>query len=123
VITAFLAAIYSGAYAVVTSISTIGLYLSYIIPVYLSWRARGTQRQLKCGPWRLGRFSPAINFIAMLWVIFLSVILSLPDNLRAGKSIVVVTIALALWYMLHERHRFTGPAWSAGQTERTEPPG
>ncbi|MGH9846993.1 MAG: amino acid permease, partial [Blastocatellia bacterium] len=34
-IAAFLALIYSGAYAVVTSISTIGLYISYIIPVCL----------------------------------------------------------------------------------------
>ena len=45
VTTAFLAAVYTGAYAVVTSISTVGLYLSYIIPVYLLWRVRGTPRR------------------------------------------------------------------------------
>lgn len=120
VVAAFLAAIYSGAYAVVTSISTIGLYISYILPVCLSWRARGTERQIKRGPWHLGQYSAAINFIAILWVIFLSLILSLPDNLRAGKSIVAVTLALALWYGLHERHRFTGPAWATARTEMTE---
>ena len=37
---AFVATISSGTYAVVTSISVIGLYISYIIPVYLAWRAQ-----------------------------------------------------------------------------------
>ena len=108
-IAAFLAAIYSGAYAVVTSISTIGLYLSYIIPVCLHL---STGSKLERGPWHLGRYSVAINVIAILWVIFLSIILSLPDQMRAGKSIVVVTLLLGLWYGLHERKRFPGPAWA-----------
>jgi amino acid transporter len=112
-IAAFLAAIYSGAYAVVTSISTIGLYISYIIPVLLFVYLRARGGALERGPWNLGRFSGAINVIAILWVIFLSVILSLPDNMRTGKSIVAVTILLALWYGLSERRRFQGPAWDA----------
>jgi amino acid transporter len=115
-IAAFLAALSSGAYTVVTSISTIGLYLSYIIPVllFVSLRARGGS--LAMGPWHLGRFRGAINYVAILWVVFLSVILSLPDNMRTGKSIAAVTILLALWYGLIERRRFRGPAWDA-QTE------
>src|SRR4029434_5359317 len=39
VVIAFFATISAGTYAVVTSISVIGLYFSYIIPVYLAWRA------------------------------------------------------------------------------------
>jgi amino acid transporter len=109
VVAAFLGAIYSGAYAVVTSISTIGLYLSYIIPVYLHLRAGGVAR----GPWHLGRFSRALNFIAVLWVIFLCFVLSIPDHQRTGKSILAVTLALALWYALSERHRFKGPRFGA----------
>jgi amino acid transporter len=112
-IAAFLAAIYSGAYAVVTSISTIGLYISYIIPVLLFVYLRARRRALTRGPWNLGRFGVVINVIAILWVIFLSIILSLPDRMRAGKSIVAVTILLALWYGLFERRRFQGPAWDA----------
>jgi amino acid transporter len=108
VVAAFLGAVYSGAYAVVTSISTIGLYLSYIIPVYLHLRAGGVER----GPWHLGRLSRVINVIAILWVIFLCIVLSIPDNQRSGKSIAVVTLALGLWYWLAERHRFKGPAWA-----------
>jgi hypothetical protein len=33
-------AIYAAAYSVVTSISTITLYLAYVIPIYLNWRNR-----------------------------------------------------------------------------------
>jgi amino acid transporter len=106
---------YSNNYAIVTSISTIGLYLSYILPVYLSWRAKGAAREIEQGPWNLGRYSAAINFVAILWVIFLSVILSLPDRMRAGKSIAAVIVLLALWYGLRERRRFKGPSWSAAQ--------
>jgi amino acid transporter len=109
VIAAFLAAVYSGAYAVITSISTIGLYLSYIIPVFLHVRSK---QKLTRGPWHLGNYSLAINVIAIAWVIFLSVILSLPDNMRAGKSMVAVLAVLGLWYALRERKRFVGPAWA-----------
>jgi hypothetical protein len=54
-----------------------------------------------------------VNVVAILWVAFISVILSLPDNGRAGKTIAAVTVLLGLWYVLRERHRFAGPAWSA----------
>ncbi|HEY6402222.1 MAG TPA: amino acid permease, partial [Blastocatellia bacterium] len=109
---AFLAAIYSRAYAVVTSISTIGLYISYVIPVALHLRAGKIER----GPWHLGKYSKAINVMAVLWVIFISVILSLADIIRTGLSILAVTIALALWYGLRERWRFKGPSWAAAET-------
>ncbi len=111
---AVLATLSSGAYAVVTSISVIGLYFSYIIPVYLAWRARGTSAETPRGPWHLGRFGPAVNLLAIVWVIFITVILSVPDNMRAGKSMAVVTLLLSIWYVARERHRFRGPAWAFG---------
>jgi amino acid transporter len=111
---AFLAAVYSGAYSVITSISVIALYFSYIIPVYLSWRARSKSIHRQTGPWHLGPFSSAINLIALAWVAFISIILSLPDNLRAGKAIAAFTTLLVLWYAVRERKRFQGPAFLAG---------
>ena len=111
VVLGFLAAVYSGAYAVITSISTIGLYLSYIIPVWLHWRARGTERELGQGPWHLGRWSRVVNLLAMIWVAFLCVVLSIPDGFRTGRSILAVLVMLGLWYFLRERKHFEGPRW------------
>jgi amino acid transporter len=113
VVIAVLATLSSGAYAAVTSISVIGLYVSYIIPVYLAWRARGTAREPSRGPWHLGRFGWSINLIAVAWVVFISGILSIPDDMRAGKTIAGLTVLLAMWYWIRERHRFRGPAWAA----------
>jgi amino acid transporter len=109
---ALVATISSGTYAVVTSISVIGLYVSYIVPVWLAWRARGSAIEVPRGPWHLGRFGSAINVVAMMWVAFITVILAIPDNMRAGKTIVGLTVALGVWYLLAERHRFHGPAWA-----------
>lgn len=116
---AFVAAVYSGAYSVVTSISVIGLYFSYTIPVFLALRSRLAKGEDKRGPWNLGRYSSLVNIIAILWVAFISVILSVPDNGRAGKTIAAVTALLVTWYVLRERHRFAGPAWSAGSNAPT----
>jgi amino acid transporter len=108
---AFVAAVYSGAYSVITSISVIGLYLSYIIPVWLAWRLRGTAAEMPAGPWTLGRWGGVVNLVAMAWVAFVSIILSLPDNYRTGKTIIGLTLVLALWWIVAERRRFQGPAW------------
>jgi len=110
---AFVATISSGTYAVVTSLSVIGLYVSYIIPVWLAWRARTFPAEITRGPWNLGRFGSAINIVAMVWVVFITVILAIPDEGRAGKTIAVLTIILGVWYVFAERHRFQGPAWTA----------
>lgn len=110
---AFLAAIYSEAYPVVTSISVIGLYISYVIPIFLSMRAgRKTLRERR-GPWHLGRYGKAIGFVALAWVAFISIILSLPDDMRAGKAIAALTILLIVLYIARARKRFLGPAFLA----------
>ncbi|HEY6328219.1 MAG TPA: amino acid permease [Blastocatellia bacterium] len=114
---AFLASIYSGAYSVLTSISVVALYFSYVIPVFLSLRDRvrtgGQSDKYVKGPWNLGRFSSAVNLTAVLWVIFISVVLGLPDQMRPAKTIGAFSLLLFLWYGLRERKRFTGPSWSA----------
>jgi amino acid transporter len=112
VVVAFAAVLYSDAYPVITSISVIGGYFSYIIPVILVFRVRRTDpNAMHKGPWNLGRYSTLINIIAILWVAFISIILSLPDDKRAGKTILGVTALLVLWYSVSEHKRFKGPAW------------
>jgi amino acid transporter len=117
VLVAAVATLSGGAYAVVTSISVIGLYFSYIIPVYLALRVRGTADEPPRGPWHLGRLGWAINFVAVLWVLFIAIILSIPDDMRAGKTIVGLTIVLGFWYAASERHRFGGPAWASAHLD------
>ena len=82
---AVLACVYATAFYVVTSISTIALYLAYVIPIYLNFRNR-LDRSLT--PWSLGRFGPAINFVAIAWCIFIATVFMLPPN------------ELVLWTML-----------------------
>ncbi len=107
---AFLAAIYSGAYEVVTSISTICLYFAYTTPVFLSWSGRHVTPIVK-GPWHLGKFSHTINLLAILWTIFISTVVSITNDFRAGKAMVGLLVVLGCWYYFRERKRFVGPAW------------
>src|SRR5262249_54513805 len=117
VVVAFCAAVYSGAYSVITSISVIALYCSYIIPIFLSWRAGNNTNNKNRGPWHLGKYSVAVNILAILWVVFIIIILGLPDNMRAGKTIMAFTLLLGLWYVARERHQFFGPAWFANEND------
>ncbi len=107
---AFVALVYSGAYSVVTSISTVALYIAYIVPVALAFRAR---RSLPRGPWSLGRWSAPVQLVAMCWTAFICVILVMPPNEVAGQSLAVVCAALACFYILWARQTYHGPAWAA----------
>ena len=114
---AFLAAVYSEAYPVVTSISVIGLYISYVIPIFLSLR-RGRKGILeRRGPWHLGPYSKAVAVVALAWVAFISIILSLPDDMRAGKAIATLAVLLVVLYIARERKRFPGPAFLSDKAE------
>jgi hypothetical protein len=82
VVLGFLAAVYSGAYAVITSISTIGLYPSYIIPVWLALAGTGNRTRAGAGTVGSRALEPVVNGLAMIWVAFLCVVLSIPDGFR-----------------------------------------
>jgi amino acid transporter len=110
VITAFVALIWSGAYSVVTSISTIGLYFSYAMPIYLKWRARRSSVWQAFPGWNLGRYSISINVLAIGWTVFMCIVLVLPPNELSGKTIAGASALLALWYWVSERNRYRGPS-------------
>src|SRR5579862_5678179 len=63
------------AYAAVTSIAVIGLYIAYVTPTFLRLR-QGDNFQR--GPWHLGRWSRPIGIIAVVWVIIITVLFMLP---------------------------------------------
>jgi amino acid transporter len=118
---AFLATIYSGAYAVVTSISTISLYFAYITPVFLAWRGHHVTPLVK-GPWHLGRFSRPVNLVAIVWVASISVVISLANDGRAGITMCGLLALLGCWYHFKEKKRFKGPAWIGKGLSNTELP-
>ena len=55
------------AYAAVTSIATIGLYIAYAIPIFLRLRAWATAWEP--GEWNLGKHYKWIGIVACLWVV------------------------------------------------------
>lgn len=109
------------AFLAVTSISVIGLYIAYTIPVFLRWRLR--DRFVK-GPWTLGRKYKWVNPIAFVWVAICVVIFCLPFepegvffkkgfNWSAVNYAPLVTIgvmlAVTLWYLGWAKNTFKGP--------------
>ncbi len=109
-ITAFIAVAGSGNYQVVTSISTICLYFAYTTPIFLHWRGHYSTPLVK-GPWNLGKYSKLINFVAVLWTIFICSVISIAGDFLAGKTMAGLLTFLTLWYLFVERKRFTGPHW------------
>jgi amino acid transporter len=63
------------AFFAVTAIGTIGLYIAYVIPVYLRWRAGDA---FEARSWTLGPRYKWINLVAIVFVVVMLVVLCLP---------------------------------------------
>jgi amino acid transporter len=108
VATAFVLAVWSRAYHVIVSISTIGFYLSYGLPIVLALRARKEGR-LTLGPWHVGRWSATVNRIAVVWIAFVSVLFLLPPNQLTAYTLLGALALLAIYYFAWARTHFAGP--------------
>jgi amino acid transporter len=108
VVTAFVLALWSRAYSVIVSISTIGFYVSYGIPIFLALRARGSGR-LARGPWHIGCWSTAANVVAVAWIAFTSVLFVLPPNELTGYTFAGALALLGIYYFAWARKHFAGP--------------
>src|SRR5207302_8187232 len=64
------------AYAAVTSIAVIGLYIAYGMPILLRLLAGD---KFQRGPWHLGRWSYVVGWIAVIWIAFIAILLVLPQ--------------------------------------------
>jgi amino acid transporter len=103
------------AYAAVTSIAVIGLYVAYVAPVFLRLRAGS---RFQAGPWTLGRWSRPVGIIATLWVIFIFFLFMLPQvqpfntlaNFNYAPVVFLIVLGgAAIWYALSARTWFKGP--------------
>jgi amino acid permease (GABA permease) len=105
----------SVAFFAIVSIGTVGLYISYVIPVFLRLRLG---RDFEAGPWNLGRFSKPIGIVAVIWAIVITLLFFAPafypwntlvDFNFAGPLFVLILGAVFIWYAVSARKWFTGP--------------
>ena len=72
--------------------------------------------RVRIGPrhavWSLGRFGAPLNLVAMLFAAFICVVLIMPPNELAGKTLAGLLAGLGLLYVAVVRKRFKGPEWS-----------
>ena len=101
-------------------ICTVGLYIAYILPVYLRYRHGDN---FEPGPWNLGRHYKWVNIGAMFFVAVTVVALELPFTnaavpwnsnfdstaLNFTPGVLVVGIIVAIWWVLSAKNRYKGP--------------
>ena len=118
----------SVAFFAIVSIGTVGLYIAYAIPIYLRIRSKTFQE----GPWNLGALSKAIGWIAVLWVVLITLLFFAPqfypflgfanvNNFNwAGPVFIVLLAAIGLWWVLSARKWFNGPIVQGDETKLEE---
>jgi amino acid transporter len=105
--------VYSAAHYVVTSISTITLYLAYVIPIFLNWRNKrrrqGEFTTPQTAPWNLGRWGIPINLVAIAWTALIAVVFSLPPKELVLWTMLLVGVLLFIYWKAHAARHFHGP--------------
>lgn len=104
----------SVAFSAATSIATIGLYVSYGIPILIGVLYPASFQK---GPFNLGFASRPIAIVAVMWVFFLVIVFCLPEQNPVGSQTLnytpVAVGIVALWafgsWFLWARKWFTGP--------------
>jgi len=120
---------YSTAFFAMTGICVVGLYIAYVIPIYL----RVTNPDFVEGPWNLKGHSKLVGWTAIIWVAFITVLFFAPlfwpfwppfgktvfgedltvfhqNNMNfTGPLIIVSAICIWLYWKLSARKWFTGP--------------
>ena len=109
------------AFLAVVSITVIGLYIAYVLPVYLRWRMGDG---FEPGPWTLGARYKWVNPAAIVWVAICVVIFILPFSPAAvpGRdefdwkyvnyapiTVGGLLLIVGTWWAVRARHTFTGP--------------
>ena len=119
------------AYFAITAICTVGLYIAYIIPVYLRLR-QGSQ--FVAGPWTLGRHYKWVNSGAILFVILVVYALDIPTvpagvpwhsgfqwtALNYSPLVLIVGVLVGIWWVVDARKRYTGPVRTIDEAPMAE---
>jgi len=112
----------SVAFFAIVSIGTVGLYVSYGIPIFLRLRSKTFQQ----GPWNLGKWSGLVNTIAVVWVVIVMLLFFAPafypwntavDINWSGPVFIAVMGIIFLWYGVSARKWFTGPKMQGSEVQ------
>lgn len=108
-------------YAVGTSVAVIGLYVSFVVPIYLRWRVG---EKFERGPWNLGKHYRWICPLAFSWIFIIAILFLLPTSKAslwftewfswaeanyAPLTFGGVLLVVGVWWLLSARNWFTGP--------------
>ncbi len=109
-------------YAVGTAIAVIGLYIAFILPVYLRWRKGDSWDAPRA--WSLGGHYKWLNPISILWVALVSILFIFPlykiglpwvdgfDWQFTNYTVIwfaVIGLVFGGWWVLSAHNWFTGP--------------
>jgi len=89
--------------------ATMGLYVSYAVPIALGAIARHRGRWKTKGPFHLRGFGVPIAWAAVAWCIFVLVVCGLPPNQLPARMLAGAIVLLGLLYVTFVRKRFEGP--------------
>ncbi len=116
-------------YAAGTAIAVIGLYIAFVLPVFLRLRLGS---KFEHGAWSLGRHYKWIGVVSLIWVAFITVLFSLPlykdglpweDNFSWTLTNYTVLWFLGIgivvggWWVLSARKWFKGPVRMGSEEE------
>jgi amino acid transporter len=119
------------AFFALSGICTVGLYVAYILPVYLRLR-RGDA--FEPGPWNLGSRYRIVNILAIVFVVLVvySLVLlpytptGLPWNDDFDWTVVnyvplavILPLIFGVWYLVSAKNRYQGPVRTLEEDEVT----
>jgi amino acid transporter len=119
------------AFFAITGICTVGLYIAYILPVYLRLRAGDS---FQPGPWNLGSRYKLVNILAIVFVVLVVYSLvflpytpaGLPWNDGFDWSLVnyvplaiIIPLIFGGWYLVSAKDRYQGPVRTLEEDEVT----
>ena len=116
------------AYFAITAICTVGLYLAYIIPVYLRLRMGD---KFEPGPWTLGRKYKWVNGLAIAFVVLVVYSLDGPTTsvgapwnsgftwtaFNYSPLVLLVGIVVGIWWWAGAKNRYHGPVRTIDEAE------
>ncbi|MDR3636665.1 MAG: amino acid permease, partial [Isosphaeraceae bacterium] len=110
----------AAAFSVITSVSTIALYLAYAAPIYLNLRNKARRRgefmTAQSAAWHLGKWGVWLNGIALAWVGVMTVVFFLPPNELVLWSLLGLLAALFVYWELSAKRSFQGPPHAGEKT-------